>query len=593
MTRTIRLILIGIGVLAFGLLLGIAHSLASLGGIFYPALIPHFFIGLLLIEGMCVFYLWKSVFGGNDHLHFPQDASPEEQRVFTDELTARMRKNPLIVEAGIDPESPAFLEDGLALLSQKADEETKRASEKVFLATALAQNGKIDSLIVFVTLTRLVWRISKLYNQRPHPKEIVALYWAVVSSAFLALSFEELDISTEITVGFGEIFHAVAPAAMTSSVPFVGAAVQKFTSCSIDGAANAYLALRTGIITRNAYRYNVVEHKRPTRAAVYREAGGVLLGMASGLVEQVAKSIGGLMWEVTKKTPAKTANLIKNGATSVGDGLVYSAGKVAQSTSYLAKQTGSGVVKAGSGVIKVGTDVMKGAGAVVGGTAHTTATVVTQTAGGVAAMTQKGVGGVVHAVERGGEGVVSTAKNVGSLVSSSALSTAQVIGNISEKGVRTVSLGLTKTKEAVMHTTDSALHTADAALHMADKGLHKGKDLLQSGMDSTQKTVKSAVSATLHTAETATEFVGAGVQKTREAVHETASAVNKGAVKAREAVQETVSAVNSGAIKVGEAVNETASAVNKGAHLLKDGVVDVGKKTTGLVKRPFTKKTRA
>lgn len=66
--------------------------------------------------------------------------------------------------------------------------------------------------------------------------------------------------------------------------------------------------------------------------------------------------------------------------------------------------------------------------------------------------------------------------------------------------------------------------------------------------------------------------------------------MNKGAVKAREAVQETVSAVNNGAIKVGEAVNETASAVNKGAHLLKDGVVGVGKKTTSLVKRPFTKK---
>ena len=410
MTKTIRLILIGIGVLTFGLLLGIAHSLASLGGIFYPELTPHFFIGLLIIEGVCVFYLWKSVFGGSDHLHFPQEASPEEQRAFSDELTARLRKNPLIIEAGLNPESPDFLSESLALLSKKADEETRRAAEKVFLATALAQNGKIDSLIVFVTLTRLVWRISKLYNQRPHPREIVSLYWAVVSSAFLALSFEELDISTEITVGFGEIFHAVAPAAMTSSVPFVGAAVQKFTSCSIDGAANAYLALRTGIITRNAYRYNVVEHKRPTRAAVYREAGGILLGMASGLVEQVAKSIGSLMWEVTKKTPAKTATLLKNGATSVGGGIVYSAGKVAESTSYIAKQTGSGVKKAGTL-----------AGAVVEGTALATATVVTQTAGGLATMTQKSVGGVAHAVERGTDNVVSTARNVGALVTGSAL----------------------------------------------------------------------------------------------------------------------------------------------------------------------------
>lgn len=67
---------------------------------------------------MCVFYLWKSVFGGSDHLHFPQDASPEEQRVFTG-FTARMRKNPLIVEAGIDPESPAFLEDSFSSLVPK------------------------------------------------------------------------------------------------------------------------------------------------------------------------------------------------------------------------------------------------------------------------------------------------------------------------------------------------------------------------------------------------------------------------------------------------------------------------------------------
>lgn len=549
MTKTIRLLLIAMAVLAFGLLVGIAHSLASLGGIFYPEFIPHFFIGLLLIEGVCVFYLWKSVFGGSDHLHFPLDATSEEQKTFTNELTARMRKNSYIAEAGFDVDSPDFLEKSLEYLSKKADDETKRAAEKVFLATALAQNGKIDSLIVFITLTRLVWRISKLYNQRPHPNEIVALYWAVVSSTFLALSFEELDISTEITVGFGEIFHAVAPAAMTSSVPFVGAAVQKFTSCSIDGAANAYLALRTGIITRNAYRYNVVEQKRPSRAAVYREAGGVLLSMASGLVEQVAKSIGNLMWEVTKKTPAKTVHLLKNGATSVGDGLAYSAGKVVDSTAYLAKQTGSGVKKMGN---VAGTVAGTVAEAVVIGPMQATATAASHAAGGLASITQKSVGGVVHTVERGADTMASTAKNLKNLshrVGGSTLSTARVIGNVSEKGAHSVYSGLVRTKGAVTGTVDSALH-------MADKGLHRGKDVVQAGVEVTHKTVRGAVSATVHTAESAAEHVVAGAQKTRTAV------------------------------------TETASTVHKGAHRLKDGVVEAGKKTTGLIKRPFLKKTR-
>lgn len=532
MTKTIRLILIALAVLGFGLLLGIAHSLASLGGIFYPELTPHFFIGLILIESICVFCLWRSVFGGNDHLHFPLDATAEEQKAFTGEMTARLRKNSHIIEAGFDPDAPDFLEKSLELLSEKADLETRRAAEKVFLATALAQNGKIDSLVVFVSLTRLVWRISKLYNQRPHPNEIVSLYWAVVSSAFLALSFEELDISTEITVGFGEIFHAVAPAAMTSGVPFVGAAVQKFTSCSIDGAANAYLALRTGIITRNAYRYSVSERKRPSRAAVYREAGGVLLGMASGLVEQVAKSLGGLMWEVTKKTPGKTVNLLKNGATSVGNGIAHSAGKVVESTSQLAKQTGTG---------------LKMAGAAVGDTAQVTTAAVSQAAGGVAAITQKSVGGVVGAVERGAGAVALTVTAVGHTVGNTAASTARAIGSVSGKSAQTVHTGFVKTK-------DTVVHTADAAFTLVDKGFHKGKDAVQTGVATTQRTVASAVSSTVHTANAAVDQVVAGAEKTRSAVSGSARFVGK-----------TLSRV-------------------------KDGAEATGKRTTGILKRPFSRR---
>lgn len=506
MNKIIRLGIVITVVLGVALLLGLAHSLASLGAVFYPEYMAHFFIGLVGLEAVAVFFLWKSVFGGNNHLHFPIDPTPEEQKAFTDELSLRLQKNTVIAEAGYTVADADFLEKSLALLRRKADEETKRAAEKIFLATALAQNGKIDSLIVFVTLTRLVWRISKLYNQRPHPHEILALYWAVVSSAFLALSFEELDISTEITVGFGEVFHAVAPAAMTSSVPFVGAAVQKFTSCSIDGAANAYLALRTGIITRNAYQFTVVHQERPGRAAVYREAGAILLSMASGLVEQVAKSIGSLVWEATKKTPAKTVGLLKTGVSSVGNGITHSTTKVVDSTVQLAKQTGSG---------------LKVAGNAVGGAALDTTSALSHGVNEVVTLAQKGAHGASRAVGHGTDAILDGVGGASRAVGGVVVHTAQTLGSVADKSLHTVQNGLSTTQKVVKQTAQSSLQAVD-------KGVRQSKTLLQEGADMAQKTVVGTIRVGSSAVHQTAQHVVTGVGHVHSTLHSSTLAVGKG-----------------------------------------------------------------
>ena len=329
--KLLRCILLVLTLALIMLFMNINQGIVSIVSAFVPEYAPFVYGGLILMELCFAFWLWRSLFGGKANLRFPVDPTPQEREQFTKAITARLRRNRHLDHDVLDHNSPDFVDKALAQLKIKADQEIRRTAERVFLATALSQNGRIDAIIVFAALTRLVWRISRLYNQQPHSSEILNLYGAVVTSTFVALSFEELDIATEISVGFGEAFHAMAPAAVSGSVPLVGTALQKFTSSAIDGAANGYLALRTGIICRNAYMYSGVGQHRPARATVYKEAGSVLMGMANGLISQVMQAFSGLLWNLTKKAPCKTAH-------AVAGGLTTSAGRAAEAVAaHLAK----------------------------------------------------------------------------------------------------------------------------------------------------------------------------------------------------------------------------------------------------------------
>ena len=402
--RIVQYMLTAFGVLLLLLVLFVNGSLADLAELVYPgsALWTH---GVLLgLELLGLVWLWKGLFGGRRHLLLTDADSPEAEQAFAQELTRRMKDNIHIRKAQITPQGPdasAYLERCLALLNAKADEEIRNNAKRIFLATALSQNGRIDALIMFLSLCRLVWRVSGVYNQQPHPKEVAALYWTVISSAFLSLSIEELDIPTEISVGFGEAFHAMAPAGMTASIPFAGKALQTFTASTIDGAANCYLALRAGIITRNAYAYAAKAQERPGRAAVFKEAGVLLLAMSHELVEKLASALADNLADAARSAGCKTVQAGKDVAGAVGSG----AGKIAQGAAGVGKGFADGVGK-------VGKDV---AGAVGSGAGK-----IAQGAAGVGKGFADGVGKV-------GKGAGRAGKSLGQAVSSAAASSWKVV----------------------------------------------------------------------------------------------------------------------------------------------------------------------
>lgn len=365
--RVFKYIGIALAVLTILLLLFINSGLSRLAGWIHPQAGPWVFAGLIVIEAIALLVFWRGVFGRHQHLLALNRPNQKEREEFAEELSRRMRANSYIVAwldengASLNPDAPDYLERCLDILGERADAEIQQTAKRIFLATALSQNGRLDALIVFVSLCRMVWRVSAIYNQRPHPREVVSLYSAVITSAFLALSIEELDISTEITVGFGEAFNATAPASITSSIPFAGNALQTFTASTIDGAANCYLALRAGIITRNAYSYGAKPEGWPARAVVYKEAGGMLLGMSQELVGKVASALAGKFVGIARSAQDKTVQAGKDLASGIGkvggsigdgagkivDGIGAGAGKLADGTISVVQSTGQGIKQAG------------------------------------------------------------------------------------------------------------------------------------------------------------------------------------------------------------------------------------------------------
>lgn len=276
----------------------------------------------------------------------PQNPTPDELRDYLRRLTARLRSNPHLREGGVahttaTHASPA---PGLAPIAAEAAEasallraldaaalrETKRTASRIFLSTAVARNGRLDTLIVLVLLARLVWRVSSIYDQRPHPRDMVRLYINVAGTALAAGALEEAGLEEHVHALLGPLLTA-SPLASVPGASHVGTLL---AAALVDGSANALLALRVGIVTRNML--SPVLPGCPARQNPYRESAALLGRMTAGLVRAVVKAaMGGVASGIRsgiEGTARRTADAVRKGARAtvhgVG-GVVHKAGDMA------------------------------------------------------------------------------------------------------------------------------------------------------------------------------------------------------------------------------------------------------------------------
>ena len=306
------------------------------------------FVSLLALEAGAVLWLGLAWFARAPRLILRDDPTEAERQAFARELERRLKKNPHVRAAGLRATDEHFLEKALDVLDARAGEEIRNNAKRVFLGTALSQNGRLDALIVFVSLARMVWRVSGIYNQRPTPAELWSVYSTVSSATFISFSIEALDIPRTITESMNELLPAVTPAMAASSVPLMGPMMQQCTSAVIDGAANCLLAIRAGVVTRSAFRFAALGREEARQQACVREAGTMLA--------EISRETVGAIVEAFRKQ-------LVNLPVSMGQKISETVGTVADSALEKTRGAAQSVARGGTAVAEA---VSSGAGAVIG-----------------------------------------------------------------------------------------------------------------------------------------------------------------------------------------------------------------------------------
>lgn len=306
------------------------------------------FVALLALEAGAVLWLGLAWFARAPRLVLRDDPTEAERQAFARELARRLKKNPHVRAAGIRATDEDFLEKALDVLDARAGEEIRNNAKRVFLGTALSQNGRLDALIMFVSLARMIWRVSGVYNQRPTPAELWSVYSTVSSATFISFSIEALDIPRTITESMNELLPAVTPVMAASSVPLMGPMMQQCTSAVIDGAANCLLAIRAGVVTRSAFRFAALGREEARQQACVREAGTMLA--------EISRETVGAIVEAFRKQ-------LMDLPASMGQKISETVGTVADSALEKTRGAAQSVARGGTAVAEA---VSSGAGAVIG-----------------------------------------------------------------------------------------------------------------------------------------------------------------------------------------------------------------------------------
>ena len=182
----------------------------------------------------------------------------EEYDAFLANFKRRLGRNPRL--RGVCLDSPGDVEAALEILDKHADSVVTEAASAVFLSTAVLQSGRLDVLVVFAAQTRLIWKITHVYYQRPSLRDFVQLYANVASTAFIAAGIEDVDVDVLVSTVFGSTVAAIP-------------GMHLLASSVLSGSANAFLTLRVGMITKEYCRCTTqLEKKGLRRAATLRAA---------------------------------------------------------------------------------------------------------------------------------------------------------------------------------------------------------------------------------------------------------------------------------------------------------------------------------
>jgi Domain of unknown function (DUF697) len=238
------------------------------------------YAGVVLVPVVLFFRLPRA-------LALPADERSPEFEEYLARLGARLAGHPELTGHVIPPGDRAALEAAIRRLDGRADELIRSTATTVFLSTAISQNGRLDALMVLAAQSRLVWRLAHLYDQRPSLPDLVRLYANVATTAFLVSELEDLDIGEQVE----PVIASALAGSAASLLPGASLVASVVTQSILDGAANAFLTLRIGVLCRRYCGALTARDRTGLRRYAAVTAAQMLGGVVSASAGVVTRAI--------------------------------------------------------------------------------------------------------------------------------------------------------------------------------------------------------------------------------------------------------------------------------------------------------------
>ena len=191
------------------------------------------------------------------------------------------------------------VEQALVALESLARQRIAQAATTVFVGTAVSQSGRLDSLVVLMAQSRLVWQIAHLYWQRPSLRDLTSLYVNVATAALVAQNIDDFD--------FGDLVQPIlAPVlanSAVSAIPGFALVANVISDATVEGTVNAFLTLRVGCVASRYCRSLTLLDTRQLRRGATAEAAQMIGSVARTGAERVASGI----WDAANQSKAGEA----------------------------------------------------------------------------------------------------------------------------------------------------------------------------------------------------------------------------------------------------------------------------------------------
>jgi len=273
------------------------------------------FWGLLIIYAVLILVPVLLFFSLPKSLTPPKSEDAPEFSAYLAALKKRLASNSHL--KGLDLSNRKHVEEALSILGKKSDEIIQQTASTVFISTAISQSGRLDAFLVLSAQSRMIWRIARLYYQRPTLRDLIQLYANVAGTAFLASEFEDIDISEQVEPILSSTLGALAV-----TIPGIQLAASILVNSVLTGTANAFLTLRVGIIARRYCGSFVLTEKRALRRAASAEAAKLL----GSIVRQGTTRLSKAVWKGSKGKVSGIFSGVKEAAKEAGSSFLTRVG---------------------------------------------------------------------------------------------------------------------------------------------------------------------------------------------------------------------------------------------------------------------------